>query len=262
MKKNIFTRLYDYWDAGIRGPDFVWAATGPALEAYSKYPAVKKANSPGETLTISEFLRQVRRLVVDFVVGRVLSKDGENGGPTGLDDVTTYYLLHRHDFGLKDAPIGPCILYAVSCGLSDTALTADHDLLQKTGGREEEEEETEEKEEAEEGTGSTVRLKPWNKRRDKNLGQDIEGHPTPMIDRIHRLMQLWRAGDSAKVDEYLEEHSLTRNATFHQVLQAIIELSKPGDEERSILEALSNHLNNKGGTVKKPKTLDEYYDKT
>ena len=44
MQANITTRLHDFWDAGIRGPDFVWAATGPALEAYSKYPVVKKAD--------------------------------------------------------------------------------------------------------------------------------------------------------------------------------------------------------------------------
>jgi hypothetical protein len=35
MQEKITLRLRDFWDAGIRGPDFVWAATGPALEAYS-----------------------------------------------------------------------------------------------------------------------------------------------------------------------------------------------------------------------------------
>src|SRR6202043_234927 len=86
-----------------RGPDFVWAATGPALEAYSKHPVVKKANEPGATMEVSEFLRAVRRIVVDFVVGRVLSHNGEASAVSGLDDVTTYYLLHRHDFGMDDA---------------------------------------------------------------------------------------------------------------------------------------------------------------
>jgi len=71
MRANITDRLRNFWDAGIRGPDFVWAATGPAMEAYSQYPAVKKANEPGELLTVSEFLRHARRMVVDFVVGRV-----------------------------------------------------------------------------------------------------------------------------------------------------------------------------------------------
>src|SRR5262249_43669599 len=98
MHENITTRLRDFWDAGIHGPNFVWAATGPAMEAYSKHPVVKKANEPGQLMTVSEFLRHVRRIVVDFVVGRVLSGNGNAEAVSGLDDVTTYYLLHRHDF--------------------------------------------------------------------------------------------------------------------------------------------------------------------
>ena len=100
MRHNIHTRLRDYWDAGIRGPDFVWAATGPAMEAYSKHPVVKKANEPGKLMEVSEFLRAVRSLVVDFVVGRVLT-GGDETSASGLDDVTTYYILHRHDFGVR-----------------------------------------------------------------------------------------------------------------------------------------------------------------
>ena len=54
MQKNIAVRLREFWDAGIRGPDFVWAATGPALEAYSRHPVVKKANDPGKIMIGSE----------------------------------------------------------------------------------------------------------------------------------------------------------------------------------------------------------------
>ena len=74
MRHNIHTRLRDYWDAGIRGPDFVWAATGPAMEAYSKHPVVKKANEPGKLMEVAEFLRAVRCLVVDFVVGQQVGR--------------------------------------------------------------------------------------------------------------------------------------------------------------------------------------------
>ena len=61
-------------------------------------------------------------MVVDFVVGRVLTQDGlsaeagdqealsacghAQAGAIGLDNVTTYYLLHRHDFGMQEAPVG------------------------------------------------------------------------------------------------------------------------------------------------------------
>jgi len=55
-------------------------------------------------------------------------------------------------------------------------------------------------------------------------------------------MQLWRGGDQGKVNGYIDERGLQRDALFAQVLQALIELAEAGSEERSILEALSNHV--------------------
>ena len=244
MRTNITGQLHDFWDAGIRGPDFVWAATGPALEAFSKHPIVKKADAPDELMSVSEFLREVRRMVVDFVVGRVLTQDGEEEVTTGLDDVTTYYLLHRHDFGMKDAPVGGCILYALSCNLSDSALVNQHDLLAQSGaGSTADALEAEDAEETESGGGAKVKLKPWQRRGRRNLGLEApSGQPVPLIDQVHKLMHLWRAGDQVKVDNYLSERGLQRNTLFNKILQALIELADEGSEERSILEALSNHV--------------------
>ncbi len=254
MQERIITRLHNFWDAGIRGPDFVWAATGPALEVYSQHPIVKKTNEPGQVLSVSEFLRHVRRIVADFVVGRVLSHNGGPDAVSGLDDVTTYYLLHRYDFGMASVPIGPCILYAVSCGLSDNALISRYDLLAKTGGQapgeadEDDEGEGESDEgETEEGTSSTVRLKQWNQRKSTSLGYNLPGTPPPpLIDQVHRLMLLWRAGDVTRVDEYLDVRGLGHNTLFHQLLQALIELAPAGSEERSLLESISNHVASRG----------------
>ena len=248
MRQNITQQLHDFWDAGIRGPDFVWAATGPALEAFSKHPVVKKADAPGELMTVSEFLREVRRMVVDFVVGRVLTQDGEEEVTTGLDDVTTYYLLHRNDFKMKDAPVGACILYALSCNLSDAALVNQHDLLSQAGrGSADDAPEAEDDEEVESGGGAKVKLKAWHRRQRRNLGLEAaNGQPVPLIDQIHKLMHLWSAGDQVKVDNYLSDRGLQRNTLFNQILQALIELADPGSEERSILEALSNHVTAQG----------------
>jgi len=280
MRESIGRRLRDFWDAGIRGPDFVWAATGPALEAYSRHPVVKKANQPDRLMTVSEFLRHVRRIVVDFVVGRVLSGNGDTEDVSGLDDVTTYYLLHRHDFGMNDAPVGACILYAVSCNLSDSALADQYDILARTGGSssaaEDEEDESDEDggetaEVAEEGSGSQVRLRAWNQRKRKSMGYgsaaemalrrsaptteslfpelDKPAQPTrmvPLIDRVHRLMHLWKEGDVVKVDEYLETSGMRHEGVFPHLLQALIELASAGSEERSILESISNHAAGRG----------------
>ena len=106
MQKRITERLRYFWDVGIRGPDFVWAAIGPALESYSSYTAVKRAD--GQAFTVTEFLTEVRRVVTDFALGQIL-----HGTSTeALDEWTRYYLMHKDYFGSEDAPIGECILLA------------------------------------------------------------------------------------------------------------------------------------------------------
>jgi adenine-specific DNA methylase len=255
MNERIQVQLRAFWDAGIRGPDFVWAATGPALEAFSRYPIVKKVGAPGAEMSVSEFLREVRRIVVDFVVGRVLRHDGSAQASSGLDDITTYYLLHRSDFGLDDAPIGACILYALSCNLSDSDLADRFDILSRSAKTPlddlEEDDVSDEAGDGNEesaGSGSKVRLKPWNQRKAKWLGYEGPGErPVPLIDQSHRLMHLWRAGDEVKVNGYLNSRGLKRSALFAQLLQALIELSPQASEERSTLESLSNHIAAQGG---------------
>ncbi len=251
MRARIRTQLRDFWDAGIRGPDFVWAATGPALEAFSKYPVVKKAGAAGAALSVSEFLREVRRIVVDFVVGRVLTHDAAAETVSGLDDVTTYYLLHRKDFGLGDAPIGACILYALSCNLSDADLADRYDILARGSKSLFDDGDAagpDAAAAASGGKGNTARLQPWHRRTAKWLGMEAAGgRPAPLIDQAHKLMHLWRAGDEAKVNDYLDTRGLKRNALFVQVVQALIELAPAGAEERAILESVSNHIAARGG---------------
>jgi len=266
MRSNIADRLREYWDAGIRGPDFVWAATGPAMEAYSKHPVVRKANEQNATMGVGEFLNHVRRMVVDYIVGQVLT--GEHGADLAaadrLDEVSAYYLLHRHDFGLEQAPVGACILYATACGLSDSELDKTWDILSHAGSDssaadEDDSDEAEDgdgdAEPAEEtGGGSKVKLKAWNQRRNKSMGHEApEGKAVPLIDRIHRVMHLWKDGDVQKVDEFLDQHALRRNELFKRVVQSLIELST--NSERSLLESISNHIGAKGAIKERGPTL-------
>jgi putative DNA methylase len=256
MCQNIYEKLRQFWDAGIRGPDFVWAATGPALEPYSKHPAVKKADEPNSLMTVSEFLRHMRRIVVDYVVGRILTQDG-SGDASALDDVTLYYLLHRHDFGLSEAPVGASILYAQSCNLRDRDLVDRHDLLAYGKGKAAAEEaddaaakgdEEDHEEEAEATSGSVVKLKRWDQRKGNNLSLNSGGLPAPLVDQVHRIMRLWRAGDVQKVDAYIEDQSLRRNPVFPRLLQALIELAGKDNQpdERVLLESVMNHIGARG----------------
>ena len=243
MEENITERLRAFWDAGIRGPDFVWAATGPALEAFSQYPAVRRERASGEYLSVSEFLRHVRRIVVGFVVGRVIGSGAEERGV--LDNLTTYYLLHRNDFGLTPAPAGAVILYALSCDLADSDLAGKWDLLARGGGSggggDDEDEEAG-------ASGSEAKLKPWNRRASRNLGEPTDSGGAPaLIDCLHKLMQHWKTGEQSRVDGYLEARALWNNEIFKRVIQAVLELSERGSEERSLLESIQNHLTARGG---------------
>ena len=223
MEEKITQRLRDFWDAGIRGPDFVWAATGPALEAFSKHPVVKLADAPGERLKVADFLRRVRRMVVGFVVSRLLKQEG--GATDDLDDVTTYYLLHRNDFGPEKAPAGACILYSLSCNLADSELAGRLDMLERGG------------------SGADLRLKPWDQRKGRNLGEpDADGRPPPLVDCIHKVMQLWKTGEQSRVDAYLGRRGLWRHELFARVLQAVIEFAREGSGERAVMESIQNHL--------------------
>ena len=126
MQKRITGRLRYFWDEGIRGPDFVWAAIGPALESYSSYKEVRR--NTGEPFTVTEFLTEVRRIVTDFALGKVL-----HGASTeALDEWTRYYLMHKDYFGPKNAPVGECILLAQGYGVSlDDLRAAQTGILKK-----------------------------------------------------------------------------------------------------------------------------------
>ncbi|MBS0160918.1 MAG: DUF1156 domain-containing protein, partial [Nitrospira sp.] len=260
METSITAKLRDFWDAGIRGPDFVWAATGPAMEAYSRYPAVKKASEPGQLMAVAEFLSHVRRIVVDFVVGRVLShgQSEPTPGDHPLDDITTYYLLHRHDFGLKEAPAGPCILYAVSCSMSERELVDQYEVLAKSGSAAEQGEAGDEEADGDDedagtsGGGGKFKLKTWSARKHRSLGlETTSGRTIPLVDQVHKLMQLWVAGDVVKVNDYLDARGLRRSQVFAQLIQALIEQSRAegSAEECSILERLQNYLKSVGSTA-------------
>jgi len=258
MRTNITDQLRQFWDAGIRGADFVWAATGPALEAYSAHPYVKKTNSPGEILSVREFLDAARRIVLDYAVAGVFSDT--RGGPApedaaGLDNVTAYYLLHRSEFGFEDVPVGASILYAVSCNLSDTELADRYDVLRSGKGRSLQEELDDEDDSVDEGSSATVRLKTWKQRTRKGLGHEIPGgRPVPLIDKVHHLLHLYAGDDVTLVDEYIRQQGLADLPLFERLVSALAQLAgeQSQTKEQTLLDALASHLNYSTGAAPAP----------
>ena len=218
MQKRITECLRYFWDAGIRGPDFVWAAIGPALESYSSHKEVKRMN--GEGFTVTEFLTEVRRIVTDFALGKIL-----HGTSTeALDEWTRYYLMHKDYFGMENAPVGECILLAQGYGVSlDDLSAAQVGILKKSG------------------SGNARKLLGHTERTSDRVGCAHTSGRIPMIDMIHRIMKFWDANESAYINAYFHEHGLQENPLFKAVVQALIETSPQVSSERSLLETLINY---------------------
>ncbi len=213
MRERITERLRYFWDIGISGPDFVWAAVGPALESYSAWDEVRRLD--GSPFTVGEFLREVRRMVADFALGQIL-----HGRSTeGLDEWTRYYLIHRSSFGLEDAPVGECILLSQGYGLDLNDVRGPRGLLVKGGG-------------------SDVRLAKWDERTRDDLGHPRPDGRLPLVDMLHRLIWLWSSGDTGKLRAYTEDRGLAQNDLFWEIAQAVLEMAPAKSRERTLLEAV------------------------
>jgi hypothetical protein len=199
---------------------------------------------------VAEFLSHVRRMVLKFVVGRLLRNDatsGEDG--KRMDDVTSYYLLHLNDFGLEEAPASACVLYATACGLTEKDLESGHRIVRKKGASSskdlDESDDDDDLSDDEGPKGGMMALLPWRARSHKSLGLTAPGGgAVPLIDRAHKLMRLWKEGDLNEVNGYVDSFGLRGDDQFHRLLQALTELS--ADSDRVLLESISNHLGAKG----------------
>ncbi|MEQ1735495.1 MAG: DUF1156 domain-containing protein [Rhodoglobus sp.] len=226
MKERISERLRYFWDLGVSGPDFIWAAVGPALEAYSRHREVRRID--GSLFTVKEFLREVRRLVTDFALGQIL-----HGASTeGLDEWTRYYLMHRSSFALAPASAGDCILLSQGYNLDLNELRSGRGLLAK-GHRADDEEGDDG-----DGGGSDLRLLGWDERKRDDLGLPHPSGGLPLIDALHRVIHLWTVGDTIATRAYVDEQGLLQNPLFWTVAQAVLEMSDQKSRERTLLEAI------------------------
>jgi hypothetical protein len=169
----------------------------------------------GSTFTVGEFLKEVRRMVADFALGQILKGQSTEG----LDEWTRYYLIHRSNFGLADAPVGECILLTQGYGLDLNDLRSERGYIRK-------------------GSGSDVRLAKWDERTRDDLGRPHPSGGLPMIDALHHLMQLWAAGALDRLNQYVAEQGLRQHELFWAVAQAILEMAEAKSRERTLLEAI------------------------
>lgn len=92
---------------------------------------------------------------------------------------------------------------------------------------------------------NAVGVVDWSERIERDdLGESRGGLASPLVDKVHRLMALFRGNRATDVQRRYDEWGLASEQAFPPLLQAIRELAlQDGNEtERPLVEALATQL--------------------
>jgi len=250
-RERVERRLQQFWDAGVRGADMFISAIGAAMEVFTRYARVEKAS--GDPVPLGEFLQEVRQVVAEFALRRVLH---EQAVASELDALTRFYLLYRWSYGRAEAPFDEARKLATSVGLELTQVWGAGEVIEQDKER--------------------VRVRAhyeraWGVRVGRNAGlrrpkttieqftmeamQQGEGGKddavaawdvlrergrSALIEAIQLAAALWEANQLSLLREWLDEGYGNRPA-FWLTAQAISELLPDGERERRVLQGLLAH---------------------
>jgi adenine-specific DNA methylase len=212
IEAQIRERLDEFWNAGIRGADFLMSAIGPAVEIFGRYKRVEKLS--GEPVSAAELLDHVEKVVSEFALERILGS-AELGG---VDPETRFYLLWRWTYNHARVKFDEARKLAAAVGTEVTALWGPGQFVSK------------EKE--------FVRvLGPKDREKDKRFLNQV-GFST-MVDALHRACIYWERGERRQLKEHLGQ-TYGANNIFWRVAQNIADVLPSGDKEKQLLQGLLN----------------------
>jgi adenine-specific DNA methylase len=212
LRSRIRKRLDYFWAQGIRGADFFISAIGPALEVYSRHAEVR--TTAGDPVTVKQFLELVRSEVIDYALAQVLG-DGSLGA---VDNETRFYVLWRWAYGSGPLEAGEVITFVKPLGVELDELVRDGIVSKK---------------------GSKITLKSAADRSDDDdLGLPRAGLPAPIVDCIHRCLNLWRLNQRQELADYLSTLGDARVEVVRRCAQALSEVLREDDPERRDLHAM------------------------
>jgi putative DNA methylase len=249
-------RLQQFWDAGIRGADMFISAIGAGMEVFTRYARVEKAS--GDPVSMGEFLQEVRQVVAEFALRRVLH---EQAVARELDALTRFYLLYRWAYGRAEVPFDEARKLATSVGLELTQVWGAGEVVQQ------EKERVRVLAHYERAWGVRPGAKGGRGRPPRSRGGvpseqlSLEAMLIPseakeeaiaawdalrargrqsLIEAIQLAAALWEANQISRLHEWLGEGYADRPA-FWLTAQAISEMLPDGDRERRVLQGLLMH---------------------
>jgi putative DNA methylase len=255
-RKLVDRRLQQFWDAGVRGADMFISAIGAGMEVFTRYARVEKAS--GDPVSMGEFLQEVRQVVAEFALRRVLH---EPAVASELDALTRFYLLYRWAYGRAEVPFDEARKLATSVGLELTQVWGAGEVVQQDKERVRVLAHYERawgvRPGAKGGRGRPPRsragvpseqlsleamLIPSEVKEEAIAAWDAlraRGRQS-LIEAIQLAAALWEANQISRLREWLGEGYADRPA-FWLTAQAISEMLPDGDRERRVLQGLLMH---------------------
>jgi putative DNA methylase len=249
-------RLQQFWDAGVRGADMFISAIGAGMEVFTRYARVEQVS--GDPVSMGEFLQEVRQVVAEFALRRVLH---EPAVASELDALTRFYLLYRWAYGRAEVPFDEARKLATSVGLELTQVWGAGEVVQQ------EKERVRVLAHYERAWGVRTGAKGGRGRPPRSRGGvpseqlSLEAMLIPsevkeaaiaawdalcargrqsLIEAIQLAAALWEANQISRLREWLGEGYADRPA-FWLTAQAISEMLPDGDRERRVLQGLLAH---------------------
>ena len=204
IRNHIHRKLETLWEEGISGSDYFISAIGSAIEIFGKYKKVM--DYEGNEITAGKLLEYVREIVTDYAVRQIL----HNGIAGELSPLTRFYLLWRWTYGEAKVHFDDARKLAQSTGVN----------LEKEWNRGFIKKEKE-----------FIRVLGPQDRTLEEIGESGE-----MIDVLHRILLLWKAGRKNEMKAVLVETGYGQKESFYRIAQAISETLPIDSREKKLLD--------------------------
>jgi hypothetical protein len=192
------------------------SAIGPALSVFGKYKRVTKLS--GEEVTVGQFLDEVRGLVTNFALGKIM----KTNQTTTIDPKSRFYVIWKWSYADVKVPADESFKLAQALGMATETIWDRTGVLEKAG--------------------ENVQATPVAKRmKIKDLGdQNADGSPASLIDVLHRLCVFREKNDTDGMAQFLGRSGHGNSPNLWVLAQAISESLPDGDKEKQLMQGLLN----------------------
>lgn len=203
IKNHIHRKLESLWEEGVSGADYFVSAIGSAIEIFGKYKKIM--DYEGREISAREMLEYVREVVTDYAVRQIL----HNGIAEELSPLTRFYILWRWTYGEAKVHFDDARKLAQSTGVNlerewnKGFIKKEKEFIKVLG--------------------------PQDRKLDEIKLED-------MVDVLHKVLLLWRAGRKEEMKELLMETGYGRKEAFYRVAQAISETLPNDSKEKKLLD--------------------------